>query len=216
MLHTETVTPTTLDLIFELQRDPFFNDFYLVGGTALSLQIGHRISMDIDFFTRESFNRAILLEHLEKNYGFSLHYSAENTLKGFIDKVFVDLLKHDYPYVNEPVIIDGIRMLSKPDICAFKVNAITGNGTRSKDFVDIYFLLKEFIFADIIGFYCNKYGQRNDYHAVKSLIYFDDIDPDSWPNLVIEKELTMKKIKTSLIRHSSQFLSSGGVIPRRS
>ncbi len=206
MLHTETVTPATLDLIDRLQQDPAFSGFYLVGGTAHSLQIGHRISVDIVFYTRESFDTPQLTEHLEKLYGFSLQYSAANTLKGFVNGVFIDLLKHDYPYVKEPVAIDGIRMLGKEDIAAFKVNAITGNGTRAKDFVDIYFLLKEFQLKDLIGFYSEKYGQRNDYHAVKSLAYFDDIDPAGWPNLILEKELTLEKVKAVLTRHRDSML----------
>ena len=207
MLHKEAVTPATLDLIYRLQKDPLLSDFYLVGGTALSLQIGHRISNDIDFFTRQSFDSVLLSEHLEKTYGFSLHYSATNTLKGFIGTIFLDLIKHDYPFVREPSIFDGVRMLSKPDICAFKVNAITGNGTRAKDFVDIYFLLKEFSFAEILGFYCFKYDQRNGYHAVKSLVYFDDIDPASWPNLLIGKSLTSKEMKSTIIRHCNNYLT---------
>ena len=206
MLHTETVTPATLDLIDRLQQDPAFSGFYLVGGTALSLQIGHRISVDIDFFTKKSFDTVALTEHLEKAYAFSQQYSSTNTLKGFIGDTFVDLLKHDYPFVNPPISMDGIRMLSKPDIAAFKVNATTGNGTRAKDFVDIYFLLKEFSLTDIVGFYRTKYSQRNDYHAIKSLAYFDDIDPDGWPNLILEKELTLKKLTSALTRHCERML----------
>ena len=129
MLHKETVTAATLDLICTLQADPEFESFYLVGGTALSLQIGHRISIDIDFFTRASFERDPMIEYLEKKYGFSLQFSSQNTLKGFIDGILIDLLKHDYPYINEPLIIDSVKMLTKPDIAAFKVNAITGSGT---------------------------------------------------------------------------------------
>jgi len=72
MLHQETVTAATLDLIRKLQTDPEFDQFYLVGGTALSLQIGHRKSIDIDFFTRSSFETKDLIEHLEEKYGFSL------------------------------------------------------------------------------------------------------------------------------------------------
>jgi len=207
MLHKEAVTPATLDLIYKLQRDKLLSDFFLVGDTALSLQIGHRISNDIDFFTRKSFDTVLLSEHLEKTYGFSLQYSSSNTLKGFIHKVFIDLIKHDYPLVKKPAILEGIRMLSKPDICVFKVNAITGNGTRAEDFVDIFFLLKEFSFAEIMGFYSIKYGQRSDYHAVKSLIYFDDIDPASWPNLVIEQPLTLKEIKSTIVRHCNNYLT---------
>ncbi len=207
MLHTETVTPATLDLIYKLQDDSALNGFFLVGGTALSLQIGHRISVYIDFFTRDPFDQVFLTEYLEKSYGFKLHYSAPNTLKGYIGDVLVDLLCHDYPYIHDPEIIDRVGMLSKQDIAAFKVNAITGSGTRAKDFVDIYFLLKEFSFSEIINFYNKKYTQRNDYHAVKSLVYFDDIDPASWPNLIIEKTLTLAKIKSTLVKHCDRFLS---------
>jgi hypothetical protein len=206
MLHTETVTPATLDLIYLLQKDTLLNGFYLVGGTALSLQIGHRISVDIVFFTRDSFETSILTEHLEESYGFKLHYSASNTLKGYIGEVLIDLLRHDYPYVIDPVNFDGIRMLSKKDIAAFKVNAITGSGTRAKDFVDIYFLLKELSFSDIIDSYNAKYCQRNDYHAVKSLIFFDDMDLAGWPNLILEKNLTPAKLKSTLTRHCELFL----------
>lgn len=209
MLHTETVTSATLDLIYKLQNDSALNGFFLVGGTALSLQIGHRISVDIDFFTRDHFDQVHLTEYLEKSYRFKLHYSAQNTLKGYIGEVLVDLWRHDYPYVMDPVGIEGVRMLSKQDIAAFKVNAITGSGTRAKDFVDIYFLLKEFSFSEIINFYNTKYVQRNDYHAVKSLVYFNDIDPASWPNLILEKNLTLAKLKSTIVKHRDRFLTEG-------
>jgi hypothetical protein len=71
MLHTETVSILVLDLIRNLQKDPVFEAFHLVGGTALALQIGHRTSIDIDFFSRESFDAGSITEHLEKEYAFS-------------------------------------------------------------------------------------------------------------------------------------------------
>jgi hypothetical protein len=206
MLHKETVTAATLDLIRKLQSDPIFETFCLVGGTALSLQIGHRKSIDIDFFSKTTFETETLIEHLEKQYGFLLQYSHRNTVKGFIDGILIDLLQHDYPYINEPILLDGIKMLSKQDIAAFKVNAITGSGTRTKDFVDVYFLLKEFSFAQIVGFYSQKYGQRNEFHAVKSLTYFEDLDLSDWPNLVLEKNLTIKKVKSTLLTHRNGYL----------
>ena len=65
MLHTETVNSTILELIKKLQSDPVLNDFILVGGTALSLQIGHRISVDIYFLLKEfSFSEIIEYLHL--------------------------------------------------------------------------------------------------------------------------------------------------------
>jgi hypothetical protein len=120
MLHKETVGPGTLELIKKLQTDPILEDFYLVGGTALALQIGHRTSIDIDLFSRSDIDIENLIEYLENNYEFSLQFSHKNTLKGIINGVFVDFLKHDYKYVVEPLIVDGIKMLDKPDISAMK------------------------------------------------------------------------------------------------
>lgn len=200
MLHKESVNRATLELIRQLQSDPVFEDFILVGGTALSLQLGHRLSVDIDFFTRKEFDSQEMLEYLEHKYGFQEQYRHSNTLKGIINGVFVDLLRHDYKYIADHFHMEGIKLASKQDIAAMKVNAITGNGTRIKDFVDIYFLLKEFSFSEIIGFYKIKYDSRNDFHAIKSLTYFDDIIEKEWPIMILEKELTLKELKKALIK----------------
>lgn len=206
MLHTETVSPETLELIKILQTDLIFSDFYLVGGTALSLQIGHRISVDIDFFSREVFDVRETLEYLEQQYGFQMQYTHKNTLKGIIDGVFIDIMRHDYKYVNEPIQIQGIKLATKEDIAAMKVNAITGNGTRVKDFIDVYFLLKEFSFSEIIRFYNIKYKNRNDFHAIKSMTYFDDIITQDWPNMVLEPDLTIEKVKKFIILKRDHYL----------
>ena len=203
MLHTETVDGATLELIRQLQADPVLEGFVLVGGTALSLQIGHRISIDIYFFTRNDFDTQQLLQHLEQKYQFQEQYRNINTLKGIINSVFVDFITHNYHMIKPNEHIEKITMASKPDIAAMKVNAIAGNGTRVKDFIDIYFLLKEFSFSTIISFYKSKYNSRNDFHAIKSLTYFDDVNEEEWPRMVLEKDLTLKKLKETLIRKMS-------------
>jgi len=194
-------------LIRKLQADQFFNEFYLVGGTALSLRIGHRKSIDIDLFTRKSFDTSRYLEYLEQKFNFSLQFSHDNTLKGIINGVFVDLIKHDYTFVEPPLTIDGVAMLSKADIAAMKVNAISSNGTRVKDFIDIFFLLKEFTFGEIIHFYAAKYKNRNTFHAMKSLTYFDDIIEEQWPVMVREKDLTLKKLTSTITEARDLYLS---------
>lgn len=207
MLHKETVDGNTLELIEKLQSDIMLQDFVLVGGTALSLQIGHRLSIDIDFFSKEEFDPQELLEHLEQHYGFREQYRHKNTLKGIVNGISVDLLRHNYDYVVPPKSVGGITMASKQDIAAMKVNAITGDGTRVKDFIDIYFLLKDFSFADIIGFYKTKYNARNDFHAVKSLTYFDDIVKEAWPKMILEKSLTFEQVTGEIIRHRDDYLN---------
>ncbi|MCF8397578.1 MAG: nucleotidyl transferase AbiEii/AbiGii toxin family protein [Bacteroidales bacterium] len=150
MLHRETVSKTTLDLIQRLQADSFFESFVLVGGTALALQIGHRISVDIDFFTRENFDIRETLEYLEQEYTFQTQYSHTNTLKG---------------------IIEGI-------------------------------------FADFISFYRKKYKSRNEFHAIKSLTYFEDIISENWPEMIIENDLSLEKIKRVLLDERDRYLKN--------
>jgi len=87
-----------------------------------------------------------------------------------------------------------------------KVNAIAGNSTRIKDFIDIYFLLKEMSFADLIENFSKKYGKRNEFHAIKSLTWFDDIDEKNWPVLLLEPKLKLKDIKEKIIKDRNAFL----------
>ncbi len=79
-----------------------------------------------------------------------------------------------------------------------KLNAITGNGTRSKDFIDIYFILKQFFVKEILEFYKTKYKSRNSFHVVKNLNYFDDIDVQDWPEMLLEKQLTIEKVQQTI------------------
>jgi hypothetical protein len=207
MLHTETVEPATLDLIRKLQADPELKGFQMAGGTALSLMIGHRISIDIDLFSQKEFDAEALSVHLDKNYGFSLQFIHRNTLKGFIGNVFVDILTHPYPFVGELIHEDEITLISRQDIAAMKVNAIAGNGTRAKDFVDIYFLLKEFTMKDIIGFYGEKYAQHNTFHALKSLTFFSDIDTAIWPKMATGQKVTLKEVQKAISSAQKQYLT---------
>ena len=108
--------------------------------------------------------------------------NSNATKKGTISGIFVDLIAHKYPLITEIITQKGISIYSGKDIEAMKVNAITGDGTRIKDFIDIYFLLKKYSLSEIISFYQAKYMRRNNFHALKSLDYFDDLDPTpAWP-----------------------------------
>ena len=207
MLHKETVSNTTLELIEALQADNILQGFLLVGDTALSLQIGHRISIDINFFTQDDFDTRELLEYLEQTYSFQLQYMHKNTLKGIIGGVFVDLLRHNYKLIDNPLTIENIKMASIKDIAAMKLNAVAGNGTRVKDFIDIYFLLKKHSFSELIGFYCTKYESRNDFHIIKSLTYFNDIIVEDWPNMYLEKNLTIGEIQKFILEKRDEFLN---------
>lgn len=198
MLHKNTIQPGTLELLIKLQSDEILNNFSLAGGTSLALQIGHRQSVDLDLFTTDDFDVNFLLEFLEANYNFHSDFTANNTLKGFIDSVKVDFISHKYPLVNNIRNIESIKLYSIEDIAAMKLNVIAGNGTRSKDFIDLYFLLKEYSVQQLLNFYSAKYKTRNTFHVVKSMVYFDDISLQDWPVMVLEKNLNLEKLKKSI------------------
>ena len=176
MLQKETVTAATLEILNELMQDEALNDFFLVGGTALALQIGHRISIDLDLFSLLPFDENKTLSYLEKDRRFRLDYQDRNTLKGQIDKTKVDLITHNYPLVRQLILSEGIRLASLDDIAAMKIKAVVTNGTRLKDFIDIAFLSAHLKFDTMLEAYERKYATRNPLATLKSLSYFDDIN----------------------------------------
>jgi hypothetical protein len=208
MFYPETAEPASLELVRKLQQMPVFKDFLLVGGTALSLQLGHRKSVGIYLFSRQPFVAETCASLLEENSDFQLLYLQNNTLKGIIGEIFIDIITHNYPLISDVVIFEGIRMASLQDIAAMKVNVISGIGTRVKDFIDIYFLLKSMSFKAIIESYSKKYGARNESHAIKSLTWFDGVDLHTWPELILEPELRFQEIKNSITEARNDFLRS--------
>ena len=176
MLQKKTVETRTLELLVLLMKDETLDGFFLVGGTALALQIGHRKSIDLDLFSLSSFDTASHLEYLSENYHFEVEFQAKNTLKGTIDGLKIDMLTHAYPLVEELNCENGIRFTGIRDIAAMKLNAIVGNGTRLKDFTDVAFLSSHICFRDMLDAYCRKYTSVNPVIAAKAITFFGDID----------------------------------------
>ncbi|MBC6113175.1 nucleotidyl transferase AbiEii/AbiGii toxin family protein [Pedobacter fastidiosus] len=176
MLHKETVKPGTLDLIHKLMKDYQLNSFYLVGGTALSLRIGHRESIDIDLFSSSDFDGNELAEYLRNNYGADVKRHKFNYASGSIGEVDFDFISHKYPSIKPIENIKEIRMMSNEDISAMKINAIVNSGQRIKDFIDIHYLLKELSLEEIVSFYCQKYPNVDPNTAKSSLMHHNDID----------------------------------------
>ncbi len=176
MLYKETVEPRTLELLKQLQAEPLLQTFNLVGGTALALRLGHRKSIDLDLFTREDFDIEELKSMLVLRYGLKVSYERNQTLKGFINGVMIDCIRFNYPHLQNPDIIDGVRLESVPDIIAMKLSAIAQNGTRIKDFVDIATLSIHYSLNEMLGFYSAKFPHANVLMPIKALTYFDEIN----------------------------------------
>ena len=196
MLHTETVESNTLGLLRTLMQDNQFSNFLLAGGTNLALRLGHRKSIDLDLFSYQHFDAISLAEYLTQNYNFEkTDVREEDTVKGFIDDVKIDIVAHIYPLVDEPFIAENvIRMYSIRDIVAMKLAAISDNGKRLKDFVDIAFLSTQMSLNQMLAAYAQKYKNANALHAVRGLAYFDDINFDVAIDL-INNTFSWKKIE---------------------
>lgn len=176
MLHTQTVAPQTLGLLKQLEAESRLAAFNLAGGTALALYLGHRVSVDLDLFTPESFDAGELEAFLSQRYGFQTAFRRPDTLKGMIDGVKIDCIAHKYAYLRQPYAESGIRLYSIEDIVAMKLSAIADDGSRLKDFVDIACLSTRIPFYEMLKCYERKFPQANVIRPFKALTYFDDID----------------------------------------
>ena len=206
MLYKEAVKATVLELINILQKKKYLQGFYLVGGTALSLYLGHRKSVDIDLFSNFDFDSSQMLENIQHDFDYQLLFAASNTLKGNIGKVNVDIIAHRYDYVKSPDFIEEIYLLSIADIIAMKLNAISTSGQRSKDFIDIYYLLEKSNIGNMLDMYKSKYKKINEAIILKSLIYFDEVDLSDWPVLIVDPDLKWKDVKSKIEKEVTKYL----------
>lgn len=154
--------------------------FQLVGGTALALQLGHRISVDIDLFSVSAFDEPPVIELLRSGYSIQELETAKNTIRGNVNGIKLDVMSHQYPIIGAPVVTEGIRMASLEDIAAMKLNAIANRGGK-KDFWDYAELLGQFTRDQMLAFFARKYTDENVWYVEKSLSYFEDADADPSP-----------------------------------
>jgi len=167
----------------------------LAGGTALALQLGHRISYDLDFFTQEEFDEGMLLPEIEKISDFQLERIAWKTILGKFKDVRFSIFYYKYPLLYPARKFGMINVIDIHDIAAMKIAAIASRGTK-RDFVDLYFICKEDVsLVKAIQLYDKKYKNlaTTEIHIMKSLVYFDDAEPENVPKML--KRAVWKDIK---------------------
>lgn len=206
MLHTQTVTGATLGLLKELMSMLELNQFGLVGGTNLSLRFGHRKSIDLDLFTNEPFNTETIYNKLEARFSNILQASqSETMLFLYINEVKIDMVLLPYLYLNPMEEVEGIRLVSLEDITAMKLSAIARPGVK-KDFWDIVALLDVFSLDEMIEFYRAKYSSRDILHVLRSLVYFNDADPQKNPDPL--KKVTWNQVKGKVQKAVKRYLDA--------
>lgn len=185
-------------------QTPVFQQFNLVGGTALALQIGHRISIDLDLFTDDEYDSAKILQVLESLGNLDTLMNKPPFLQVRLDDVKLDFLKFPYPFVRDFIEIDGIRLVSIENIAVMKLLAIARRGVK-KDFFDMYFILERFSLNEVLRMFEAKLPHVDLFHILKSLAYFGDAEPDGDPKML--QKVTWATVKKTITKKTKAYLS---------
>ncbi len=186
----------TKAVLATLEKSEIIQKAYLAGGTALALQLGHRISYDLDFFTQEEFDEQMLLPEIKKISNFQVEKIAWRTILGKFKDVKFSIFYYKYPLLYVARKFGMVNVTDVRDIAAMKIAAVASRGTK-RDFVDLYFICKESIsLSDAIQLYDKKYENlaTTKIHIMKSLVYFEDAESDETPKMLKEIEwIVIKK-----------------------
>jgi hypothetical protein len=183
--HPEAITSSTEQTLRHLSTASVLSDFYLAGGTGLALQFGHRLSEDLDFFTKDLFDEDALIQRIQRMPGFSVVAKAPSTLHANIQGTKVSFLGYAFPMLFPLARFLEVCIADAGDIACMKISAIASRGTR-RDFVDLYTSAQRWSLAELLGLFDRKYAQTaySKIHILKSLTFFEDAEKDPMPHLL--------------------------------
>ncbi len=205
MLHFNAIDAKTLALLRTIQNVEIFKNLRLAGGTSLALQIGHRISVDLDLFGELNSDRIQIIEELKQIGQVQTLNFTDNIHVFLLDGIKIDIVNYPYPWLEQVMVSENLYLSGIKDIAAMKLAAISGRGTM-KDFIDLYFLLKQFSLQQMISFYEEKYVDGSVFLVLKSLAYFDDADQDVIPKML--KKVNWVDIKTIILKNLNEYIQA--------
>jgi len=182
----KTLTKGAKNVLAVLARSGLLEKAYLAGGTAAALQLGHRVSVDFDFFTKEDFIPKVFSAQLSKLGSFDEEQAGKGTVLGAFNGIRFSLFLYKYPLISKPPKYLSFDIADIRDIAAMKVDAVATRGMK-RDFIDLYFICKAgYGLPEILGFYDKKYGKfaSHHIHIQKSLVFFKDAEPDEMPEML--------------------------------
>ena len=181
-----------------LKSCPEIDRFYLAGGTALALHLGHRYSKDFDFFSDRQFDEKTLLENLQNLGHCEDVRKAQQTLFLKFEAILCSFIFYKYPLLDPPSTTPwGFGIVSLREIGAMKIMAIGDRGQR-RDFVDLYFIARALGIEQVWRDFETKYAGTgyDSYHFLRALTYFEDAEGD--PALEMIEQIEWKEIKKHL------------------
>jgi predicted nucleotidyltransferase component of viral defense system len=197
-MHYEALDEKRRALLPALEE--FKDDFYLAGGTALALHIGHRVSVDFDFFTEKEFNTSELYERVQKVFGEVVRtQESANTLGILVhDDVRISFMKYRYPLLSECVDIGSLRLASVTDIGCMKLSAIVSR-SELKDYIDLFFILRVVSLSVLLNKLAVKIPSLDQNLVLKAIVSFDDVSIE--PIYFIKgNEVTFDEVQELIIK----------------
>lgn len=211
-MRKEILSKKAKHILKEIKKTRILSDFYLAGGTALALQLGHRKSIDLDWFSPRPFLVSRLKKELKNIGKLRIDEEKEDTLSCVLSGVRLSFFEYPYKVLFPFIKYENgaIKLADLRDIACMKIDAISSRGSK-KDFIDIYFILKNFTVKEALDFFEKKYRgvEYNRLHILKSLAYFKEAESQPMPTMLkkikwleIKKEIK-KKIKEYLKENQS-------------
>ncbi|MCL6612934.1 MAG: nucleotidyl transferase AbiEii/AbiGii toxin family protein, partial [Peptococcaceae bacterium] len=202
----QVISKDRQDLLELLGRQNVLKDFYLAGGTAAAIHMGHRMSEDFDFFCRHDFETFGIIQCLSDLGTFTLAGEARGTVHGILNGVKLSFLFYRYPLLYPAKWFLGCRIADLRDIALMKITAISGRGSK-RDFIDLFFIINETMdLAVLLRLFEKKYRNTgySQYHLLKSLAYFEDADRE--PDPVMLKPMDWNSIKKYFLHQQKELL----------
>lgn len=185
-MFTEVLSRNAEENLAILGKSGLLKKAYLAGGTAAALQLGHRISVDLDFFIANEFIPKKFVKELVKCGKFKEEQASHGTVLGDFRGIKFSLFLYKYPLLYPVKDFLGVKIADIRDIAAMKIDVIATRG-KKRDFIDAYFMCKGGLtLGEMLRFYDRKYGKLapNLFHIKKSLVYFVDAEPDEMPRML--------------------------------
>lgn len=183
--------------------------FYLAGGTALALQIGHRTSRDLDFYTPIHFRASELTRQFRRIFGREIKETrlTEDSLWLTIKETDLSFFRYPYKLIRPFVPYASAHLASPEDIAAMKIEAVIGRGTK-RDFIDIYYLIKRYGLEQLLNFTQKKYSESfNEQNCLSALIYFKDaeISQRDRKQVYLYENIEWRKIKKHIEKEVKKY-----------
>ena len=183
-----TLAPAARKLFIGLGRESWIGAFYLAGGSAAALHLGHRISVDLDFFSEQAYEVEPLVQRLQALGRLMVQQQSSGTMVGRLNEVRISFFAYPYPLLEAPIVVDGVRVVRLLDLALMKIVAIGQRG-RMRDFVDLYFICRAgWSLDELLRRIPQKYTTVSypSYHLLRALVYFDDAEGDEPPKMLAD------------------------------